>query len=160
MLGVDIKTGQVLIFDETMSYQERVELIKSSAAIPFAFPPLEKDNMMLIDGSLYTDLTIGDPIQRCRDEVEDDSDIIIDVILCFGTPVGFDSWNLAETRWYTALDFYHRREEIHNYHRHEAEILRMMRGYPDVNFRLIIEPEEKLTEKGAIPIYASVEDLE
>ena len=36
----------------------------------------------------------------------------------------------------------------------------MMRGYPNVDFRLVIEPEEALIEKGLVPIFASVEDLE
>ena len=35
----------------------------------------------------------------------------------------------------------------------------MMRGFPDVHFRLMIEPEGKLTEKGAVPIFATKKDM-
>ena len=35
----------------------------------------------------------------------------------------------------------------------------MMRGFPDVHFRLMIEPEGKLTEKGAMPIFATKKDM-
>ena len=39
----------------------------------------------LIDGSLFTAVSIGDPIERCREEVED-KDIIIDMLLCYSKP--------------------------------------------------------------------------
>ena len=74
--------------------------------------------MMLVDGSTYSNLSVGDPIQRCREEVENDSDIIIDVILCYATPIEVSNWEMKQTRWKTAIDFYNRRKEIHNYHRH------------------------------------------
>ena len=38
--------------------------------------------------------------------------------------------------------------------------MRMMRGYPDVQFRMLIEPEEALIEKGVVPIFATKEDLQ
>ena len=36
----------------------------------------------------------------------------------------------------------------------------MMRGYPEVNLRLAIEPMEALIEKGMVPIYATKEDMQ
>ena len=35
-----------------------------------------------------------------------------------------------------------------------------MRGYPEVNLRLAIEPMEALIEKGMVPIYATKEDMQ
>jgi predicted acylesterase/phospholipase RssA len=61
----------------------RTLAIMSSAAIPAFFPPVEIDNMRLVDGGVFQAIEINDPIERCRDEVENDSDIIIDMILCF-----------------------------------------------------------------------------
>ena len=59
----------MVIFDETISNEERVQIISSSTSIPFAFPPVQKDDMLLVDGSVFSALSIGDPVQRCRDEV-------------------------------------------------------------------------------------------
>ena len=101
-----------------MNNEERVQNIISSTSIPFAFEPVKIDDMMLVDGSTYSNLSVGDPIQRCREEVENDSDIIIDVILCYGTPIELSNWEMDKTRWKTAIDFYNRRKEIQNYHRH------------------------------------------
>ena len=92
VLSADLMTGQVVIFDETLTNEERVQSIISSTSIPFAFEPVEIDDMKLADGSVYSNLSVGDPIQRCREEVENDSDIIIDIILCYGTPIELNSW--------------------------------------------------------------------
>ena len=35
----------------------------------------------------------------------------------------------------------------------------MIRGYSDVNIRLVVKPADKLIEKGFMPIYATVEDI-
>lgn len=35
----------------------------------------------------------------------------------------------------------------------------MMRGFPNVHFRLMIEPESELTSNGAVPIFATKEDM-
>ena len=61
-MSCDLISGQVVIFDETMSTKERVQFINASATIPFAFPPVEKDDMLLADGSMFSALSIGDPI--------------------------------------------------------------------------------------------------
>ena len=74
------------MFDETLTDEERVEAIVSSTSIPFAFPPVNMDEHTLIDGSIFTAVSIGDPIERCREEVERDEDIIMDILLCFNKP--------------------------------------------------------------------------
>ena len=149
----------MVIFDESMPIEERARSVISSTSIPFAFEPVIIDDMELVDGSMYSNLSIGDPIERCREEVDNDSDIIIDVVLCYSKPIVLHDWDTDKTRWKTALDYYNRRKEIQNYHRHQSDVLRMMRGFPDVHFRLMIEPESELTSKGAVPIFATKEDM-
>ena len=41
------------------------------------------DNLNLVDGSVFSTVSVGDPIERCREEGTKDEDIIIDVILCY-----------------------------------------------------------------------------
>ena len=83
LLTCDLNNAQPLILDETMSDEERVEMIVSSASIPFAFPPRNVENMSLVDGGLFSNVSIGDPIQRCREDGFADEDIIVDVLLCY-----------------------------------------------------------------------------
>ena len=143
-----------------MTNEERVACIISSSAISFAFPPQNIDDMMLVDGSLFSTVSIGDPIERCREEVENDEDIIIDVILCFETLFDIEAWNYDEMRWKTAYDIYGRRKEIYHFYYYEEDFLRMTRGYHDVNFRHLIAPSKPLTSKGLVPIDATPEDIE
>ena len=83
IISVDIITGQIICFDETMPLEDRISAILSSSAIPFAFPPVTLDNLNLVDGSVFSAVSLGDPIERCREEGTKDEDIIIDVILCY-----------------------------------------------------------------------------
>ena len=76
-----------------MSKEERIDGIISSTAISFAFPPEYIDDMLLVDGSLFSTVSVGDPIERCRQEVEKDEDIIIDVILCYETLYDVEHWD-------------------------------------------------------------------
>lgn len=84
IVSSDLTSGQTIFFDETMPLtRERVDGILSSTAVPFAFPPVHLQGMTLVDGSLFSTVSIGDPIERCREEVDDDKDIIVDVFLCY-----------------------------------------------------------------------------
>jgi len=43
--------------------------------------------MQLVDGGTFSDLNLQDAIQKCREVVDDDEDIIVDVIMCLDEPV-------------------------------------------------------------------------
>jgi hypothetical protein len=62
--------------------------------------------LTLFDGGLFSTISIGDPIQRCREEGVSDEDIIVDVIMCYSKIYEIGDWELGATRWKTALDFY------------------------------------------------------
>jgi len=127
-----------MLFDESLSNEERLDAIISSAAVPFAFPPETIDERMLVDGSLFSTISIGDPISRCREEVDSDKDIIVDTIMCYTSQFNIKDWHIHDTRWMNAYDYYSRRKEIFHYYYYKEDLIRMTRGYPDVDFRLIV----------------------
>lgn len=47
------------------------------------FSPTLIEGMTLVDGGVFTNLDLGEAIVRCREEVEKDEDIIVDIVLCF-----------------------------------------------------------------------------
>ena len=116
--------------------------------------------MLLVDGSLFSTVSIGDPIERCRQEVEKDEDIIIDVILCYESLYDVEHWDKYALRFKTAFDMYGRRKAIHHFYYYEEDFLRMTRGYHDVQFRLLVAPSKPLTSKGFVPINATAEDID
>ena len=48
--------------------------------------------MFLVDGGTYSNVSIGDPIERCRDDGYADEDIIIDLLLCYEKPWIMNEW--------------------------------------------------------------------
>ena len=64
----------------------RPKAVCSSGSIPGIFQPIQIDDLYLVDGGVFTNLDLGEAIVRCREQVERDEDIIVDVILCFESP--------------------------------------------------------------------------
>jgi NTE family protein len=51
--SVDINTGKVIIFDETVPEPLRAKVVLSSASIPSFFPPVKIDDWLLVDGGTF-----------------------------------------------------------------------------------------------------------
>lgn len=144
VLSVDLKQGYVVIFDETMRPEERVDAFLSSTSITMAFPAVDmqvqEEPVLLVDGSLYATITFSELIERCREEVADDSDIIVDLIMCYSNVYAVDEWSLDQTRWASAYEFYKRRKDITEYYLYLEDVIRLTRGYKDVSFRYLVAP--------------------
>ena len=57
----------------------------ASSAMPVIFPYVNFRNSTFIDGGTMLNLDIGGAIERCKEIVPDESDIILDVVLCTGS---------------------------------------------------------------------------
>jgi predicted acylesterase/phospholipase RssA len=79
--SIDIKTGKIILFDETVPRDLRAKSVVSSSSIPFVFPPIEIDDFALVDGGLFMNLDVGDPVDRCREIGYRDEDIIVDIMM-------------------------------------------------------------------------------
>ena len=78
--------------------------------------------------------------------------------MCYTGVYDVETWDFESTRWYNALDFYRRRKAISHYYFYKEDMLRMLRGYGDIDFRLTVMPEKALTG-GVIPLSATAEDV-
>ena len=116
---------------------ERLKLIISSASIPFAFPPQNVDRMLLVDGGLMSNISIGDPIERCREDGYRDENIVMDMLLPYQSPFIMDEWK-RDLTWSNAFDYFMRRKKITNYYLNTEEVQRLFRGFHEVNFRLVV----------------------
>ena len=93
-----------------MTIEERIDAIISSTSAPPAFPPVDIDEWSLTDGSIYSTVSVGDLIERCRDEgVASDADIIVDIFLCYDHEYRVKEWELQDSQWSNAYDIYRRR---------------------------------------------------
>ena len=130
-----------MLFDETTPMEIRNLALKSSASIPFVFPPVELDDFYLIDGSTFQNIALGDPIQRCMDEEGvEEKDIIVDIVLCLGKPFDMHTLSGEEMMWSNALDVYTRRVKITDFYIDYEDIIRVIRANPNVNYRYTVVP--------------------
>ena len=76
------------MFDETLDRDNILDAVVASATIPVIFSPVTGiDDGVYVDGGVFTNMDMAEAILKCREQGFEDKDIIIDVIMCFGSPV-------------------------------------------------------------------------
>lgn len=152
---MDLNTGKIIIFDENTPDDVKAEAIASSASLPGAFSPVLLRGMSLVDGGVFNNLDLGEAIVRCREEVDKDEDIIVDVVLCFNEPHKIPEWTLEEGLNTNTYNLYNRKNYLKDYYFwYYEDLIRVMRGYPHVKFRYVVTPSQALRSE-YIPIYAN-----
>lgn len=58
-----------------------LKYLEASAIDPGFFPPVNMGNASLVDGSVIASVDIPGAVEKCREIVETDEDIILDVIM-------------------------------------------------------------------------------
>jgi hypothetical protein len=158
MLAVDINTGEIVIFDETTPREFITTAIVSTASIPGFFPINVIHNMALVDGGIFANVDFSESILKCRDLGFEDKDIILDAIMCFGNVVKIEQWTTAELKFKNAYDLYRRNSELREFYSDFEDIIRVVRGYPDVELRHLITPTRSLAG-GFVPIFDGSEEI-
>ena len=77
----DLNSGELVTIEETISPEIVLKYIEGAIASPGFFPPLFKDNTTYVDGSIIISIDIPGAIEKCREIVDNDNDIILDVIM-------------------------------------------------------------------------------
>eukprot|EP01017_Pseudomicrothorax_dubius_P001444 TRINITY_DN0_c487_g1_i4.p1 TRINITY_DN0_c487_g1~~TRINITY_DN0_c487_g1_i4.p1 ORF type:complete len:202 (+),score=70.75 TRINITY_DN0_c487_g1_i4:2-607(+) len=127
--------------------------IVTSASMPMVFPHIQYDGKVLVDGGSMINLDVGGAVARCREIVDNDEDIIIDVIL-----TGGNSWISIDVSNANTLDMVSRYRELNSYRKSLTDLLHELEDYKTVNFRYIITPSETLPGK-LVPLDFAKEDL-
>lgn len=81
---VDINDGSFHKFDQTNTdFHDMAKAAFSSASIPTVFPPYHWEGKgLFVDGSTATNINVQDAINQCKDLVDDESQITVDVLIC------------------------------------------------------------------------------
>ena len=80
--AVDTNTGNYMTFNEIGIKELFASHVRSSASIPFVFPHVDIDNMVLMDGGTVFNLNLISAVERCREIVDNDSQITLDIVTC------------------------------------------------------------------------------
>ena len=128
--SVDANTGNYVTFSEKdTAFEDLPTAVVSSASIPFVFPHRVFKNHTLMDGGTVWNLNLVSAIQRCREMVDDDSKIVIDVISCSRT---FKSTaNHTDNSLGNVLKWW----DIKSYNSHMRNVYEVQMAYPKVQYR-------------------------
>ena len=94
---------------------------------------------MAIDGGSTWNTNLVSALKRCREDVDDDSQITIDIVVCFAYDVD-DKYKSDGT---TITNFL-RYKDIRDYYNGMDDVLEFQRAFPDVNFRYYVQPSSPL----------------
>jgi len=141
--SVDMSTGEFMAYDynETEITEEYVDSVIASTAMPLAFPPIQRGNRTLLDGGVVWKMDVPGAIRRCKEVVDSEDDIILDVIMTAQTFLS-EPGQLDE---YTTASHLLRGMEIKKWHKSMKILHNTMAAHPRVNFRYILAPSEVLT---------------
>jgi NTE family protein len=71
--SVDVNTGNYVRFNETIPREEQYKAFTASSLIPGVFETLKWRGHVLMDGGTVWNTNFVDAVERCREQVDDDS---------------------------------------------------------------------------------------
>jgi len=121
--------------NETLPRTEHARAFMASTLIPAVFPTDTWDGATLMDGGAVWNTNLVSAVHRCRETVDEDSEITIDIVVCgYG---GLDgSWEFKDSTTNNWL----RRKDITDYHTSIGDVAGVMSAFPEVNFRYFLAP--------------------
>lgn len=153
--ATDTRTGEFVRFTEDVGYHDMVyTAARASAAIPGVFESVNFHGMTLVDGGVVINLDIGGAIERCKEMVDDESEITVDVIMCSG-----DTLKPVDAQDYNSLQMFWRYYQINKYQKVMHWISQGLVNFPRVNFRYVVAPKAPIDNEW-IPIDFSHENIE
>lgn len=129
--ATNINTGSFDVFDQdNTEFSDLKYAAIASASVPYVWNPTAFRNSYYQDGGIAWNINIDSAIKQCMDVVNDPSEIIVDVLICFDPEISKEE----KTGW-TALGNLLRARGIHKYTDAVNSIDEEMRAYPDVTYR-------------------------
>ena len=131
MATVNVDTGVYTEFTQkNMTFTETADAAVASASIPFVFPPYNwtDKNSIFMDGGTVYNVNIEGAITQCMDLVDDESKIILDILIC-GAPEHPDVWD-EEAR--TAIYNFLRQHSLQSFYHSTDSTATSMKAHPTV----------------------------
>lgn len=159
---IDADTGKVYTFTEKEPLETQWLSIKASGSFPVGFPPQDYTDpqtgevLHFVDGGIYSNTDIEQAILRCREKGFQDQDIIIDTILDQEDPSTLDTLSNEDVKKMNSKSVFWRMRAVRSYWKEIGDLLSIMRGYPNVDFRYLLQPSKKIPSE-LIPLFPTPE---
>jgi len=140
---VDANAAEYVVWDYNATDTQPADIIESafaSSSIPGIFPHRSRGDKVLIDGGTVWNLDLASAIRRCREVVDDDKDIIVDMVLCGDHKLD----RKDDLDRYSTLDHLMRSIEVHQFYNGMSDYQSSMILFPEVDFRYFIAPSESI----------------
>jgi hypothetical protein len=102
-------------------------------------PPPPFHSLFSEDGGVIENLNVDSAVQRCRELVSDLSDITVDIILSSGKDI-----DVVDASKFTTLKVLERNWAIFRYDSSMRLVNEARQAYPEVNFRYLVYPSQKI----------------
>lgn len=156
--ATDDITGRITLFNESMVKDDPTawpSFIRASSAIPGLFGTVHIEDKVFSDGGWSLGVDVFSAVTRCRQVVESDEDIVLDIITCDKKDLKL--WEPSSDDH--SLDIFMRATVEKNYDSQMGDILDACLAYPNVNFRYYIEPPGPLPSNGVNFIKSQMEEM-
>ena len=136
LAAVDVNTGKYTEFDQTnIEFSELPDASVASASIPLVFPPhIWSGKGVYMDGGTVYNINMEGAVRQCMDIVDDESKIIIDVLLC-GAPDSPEEIQKTGNGW----ENYFRGRSIEKFYGNTDSIAQSMKAHPTVQMRHVVK---------------------
>jgi len=129
--AVNINDGKIYSFDETLDPKLQGESVVASTSIPVAFAPTSSiGDLQLVDGGVFSDANVQDAVDKCRELVDSDDKIIIDVVMCNTDPV--DLGKYEKKTLFNAHHIYERQNTFKTYYATMNDVMEVAKQNPAV----------------------------
>ena len=142
MAAVDANMASYEEFDYNATYTQPPDLIQSafaSSSIPGVFEHIQRDGMTLMDGGTVYNINVEGAIRRCKEVVDDEKDIIVDMIMC-----SYHFLEEADVVKYSTLENLMRGKQVKAFYGGMDDYSISVSNHPEVTFRYIIGPSESI----------------
>lgn len=140
------RTGGIVLFNESdwTSTEAWATRIRASSAIPGIFDSVQVDDFVLSDGGEVLGVNVFSAVTRCREQVESDEDIIVDIVTCDTDKL--TSFNAQQDD--LSLPLFMRGKKVKAFEQQMADVFDACHAYPKVNWRYFIQPQVALPSNG------------
>jgi hypothetical protein len=147
---VDANGATYEVWDYNASYTQPADIVESafaSSSIPAAFPHVTRGEYELIDGGVIWNLDVASAVRRCKEIVDDDKDIIVDMVLCGNHKID----PAVDLDRFTTFQHLMRGIEVSSFYNGMSDYNSSTILFPDVDFRYLIVPSQDISS-GLLPL--------
>eukprot|EP00347_Sterkiella_histriomuscorum_P010239 403377058 len=140
--SVDANSGNVISFDETTDPDSLIRGLVATTSVPFVFPALKIEDKIMIDGGVAWNLDVASAIMKCREIVDSDAKIVLDIIDVDRFTDRVHRWVRNDT--HSTVQNFMRYLELKRYHKRFNDMIEIEAAHPDVRIRYQIIPKVQI----------------